>query len=328
VVIILKVERRIRDICLPLSAGRLLYCNPFKSGKAFLYLHLTKTKQMKILIGSLLLMFSIHGFSQSPAKFYFDKNMRPAPKKEAVIYGTGTMDSGLYQLTCYYQKKKHPLACVAYFKDSTQQLREGQYRFYFENGTIGTEGNYRNGKKEGLWIDYHENGTVADSAEYKNGWVVFRTGFYEVPGKKQRLVTIDDVANNKFQITLYATDGEILSQEKIPQDYTGIYFNDDTLCTFPGGPRAWQGYITKAIINHLDDLDERDYGTLLLRFVVDTAGNITDVKPITMQNSTLAKIGYDAMVNGPKWIPGQHDGKNVKMIMIQPVTIQNPDKHS
>lgn len=281
---------------------------------------------MKILIASFLIMFFLQGFSQSSAIFYFDKDMHPAPKKEAVIYGTGAMDSGLYQLTCYYHKKKNPLACVAYFTDSTQQVREGKYRFYFENGTVGTEGNYRDGRKEGLWVDYHENGNVGDSVEYKNDWAVMRTGFYEIPGKNQRLVTIDDVANNEFDITLYTTDGEIISQEKIPQDYTGIYINDDTLCSFPGGAHAWSGYITKAILSHIDELDDRDYGTLLLRFVVDTAGDITDVRPLTMQHSTLAKIGLNAMNGGPKWIPGQHDGKKVKMIRIQPVTIANPDK--
>lgn len=292
--------------------------------KAFLYLHITKTKQMKFLIGSLLLMLSLHSFSQSSAKFYFDEDLHPAPKKKAVIYGTGEMDSGLYKLTCYYQKKKNPLACVVYFSNSTQRVREGRFRFYYEDGTTGTEGNYRNGKKEGLWIDYNKKGEINDSVEYKDGMAVIRTGFYEMENNHQRLVTVDDVANNLLHITLYNLQGEVISEERIPQDYSGIYINDDTVCTFSGGAVAWQRYISKAIMSHISDLNDADYGTVLMRFVVDTSGNIVDVRPLTMKYSTLAKIAFNAIDGGPKWIPGEHDGKKVKMIRIQPVTIANP----
>jgi len=292
--------------------------------KAFLYLHITKTKQMKILIGSLLLILSLNGLSQSSAKFYYDEDMHPVSKAKAVIYGKEEMDSGLYKLTCYYKKKKNPLACVVYFSDSTQRLREGRYRFYYEDGIMGTEGSYHNGKKEGLWIDYGKKGQINDSVEYKEGMAVQRTGFYDLENNHQRLVTVDDVANNSLHIIIYDLHGELMSEEKIPQDYSGIYINDDTTCTFTGGAVAWQHYITRAIMSHINDLNDADYGTVLLRFVVDTSGNITDLMPLTMKNSDLAKIAFNAIDSGPKWIPGQHDGKKVKMILIQPVTIANP----
>ena len=63
---------------------------------------------MKTVFTSLLLVFSFNSFSQSSAKFYFDEAMHPVSKKKAVIYGTGKMDSGFYQLTCYYLKRKNP----------------------------------------------------------------------------------------------------------------------------------------------------------------------------------------------------------------------------
>ncbi len=233
---------------------------------------------MKIIIASLLIMLSLNGFSQSSAKFYFDKDMHPAPKKKAVIYGTGQMDSGLYKLTCYYLKRKNPLACVAHFNDSTQRVHEGWFQYYYDNGITGTEGNYRNGKKDGLWIHNDNNGKINDSVEYKDGMAVARTGFYDLPANHQKLVTVDDVANNEFYTTLYNAHGEIISKEEIPQDYKGVYFDIDTLCSFQGGPAEWTRYISKAIIKHVDDLSGADYGTVLLRFVVDTAGNITDVK--------------------------------------------------
>jgi hypothetical protein len=279
---------------------------------------------MKFLIASLLLVFSLNAFSQSGTKFYFDETMHPAPKKDAVIFGTGEMDSGLYKLTCYYLKRKKPLACIAHFTDSTQAVHEGWFQYYYNNGVTGTKGRYHNGEKEGLWIDYNQKGVISDSVEYKNGMALMRTAFYDLPANHQKLVTVDDVVNNKFYTTLSDTKGNVLSNEVIPEDYTGVYMNNDTLCSFPGGPEAWQRYISKALISHIDDFTDADYGTVLLRFMVDTDGTISDVRPLTMKTSRLAMIGFNAVDGGPKWIPAQHDGKKVKTFVIQPLTLENP----
>ena len=146
---------------------------------------------MKTVFTSLLLVVSFNSFSQSSAKFYFDEAMHPVSKKKAVIYGTGKMDSGFYQLTCYYLKRKNPLACIAHFTDSTQTIHEGWFQYYFENGLTGTKGNYHHGKKEGLWIDYDEKGAIRDSVEYHEGMALMRTGFYDLPVNHQKLITVD-----------------------------------------------------------------------------------------------------------------------------------------
>lgn len=278
---------------------------------------------MKIIFTALLLIFSFNSFSQSSAKSYFDEAMHPVTEKKAVIYGTGEMDSGFYKLTCYYLKRKNALACIAHFTDSTQTMHEGWFEYYDDNGTTGTKGNYHNGKKEGLWIDYNDKGAIRDSVEYHEGMALMCTGFYDLPLSHQKLITVDDVVNNMFYTTLYHANGNVLSKEAIPEDYTNVYMNDDTLCSFPGGPEVWQRYITKTLISHIDDFTDADYGTVLLRFMVDTDGNVTDVRPLTMKTSSLAMVGVNAIVKGPKWIPAEHDGKKVKTLRIQPLTLQN-----
>lgn len=278
---------------------------------------------MKIIIASLLLMLSLNGFSQSTEKFYFDQDMHAATKKKALIYGTGEMDSGLYKLTCYYLKRKNPIACLAHFTDSTQSVHEGSYQFFFENGKTGTIGNYRKGEKEGLWIDYNEKGTINDSVAYRNGSALKRTGFYDLSAKNQKMITVDDVVNNEFYITLYNIHGDVISKEKVPQDYANVDFNNDTISSFPGGAAEWTRYMSKAIISHIDDFSNADYGTVLLRFIVDSDGSITDVRPLNMKTSRLAMIAFNAVDSGPKWIPAVHDGKKVKSIKIQPVTLSN-----
>jgi hypothetical protein len=280
---------------------------------------------MKIILTSLLLIVFSTSFSQQATQFYFDAKMQPVAKKEAVISGTGETDSGLYKLTCYYMKRKHPLACIARFTDSTQQVHEGGYQYYFENGVISTEGNYKNGEKDGLWKYYNQEGKIGDSMEFENGRATIVKGFHYFPGN-QMLETIDDVTNNELYITMYDSHGNVVSSENTPEDYTGLYFNTDKECSFPGGLREWSRFISQTIVKHIDELTDADYGTVLLRFVIDSSGNISDVRPLNMKYSRLAMIAFNALDAGPKWIPAERDGKKVKTVRIQPVTLQNPDR--
>lgn len=278
---------------------------------------------MKIIIAPLLLILSLNGFSQSTTKFYFDEGMHPASQKKAVIYGTGEMDSGLYKLTCYYVKRKNPLACVTHFRDSTQSVHEGRYQYFYDDGRTANEGYYHNGEKEGLWIINNKEGFLTDSAQYINGRAIMFTGIYSLQANHQKIVTVDDVLNNKFYTTLYDARGNVLSNEEVPQDYAGVYLYCDTACSYPDGPAAWQHYISKAIIGHIGDFSDADYGTALIRFAVDSDGKITDVMPLTMKTSGLAMIAFNAIDGGPKWVPAVHNGKKVKTIRIQPVTLSN-----
>jgi antitoxin component YwqK of YwqJK toxin-antitoxin module len=142
---------------------------------------------MKIILTSLLLILFTSGFSQSSEKFYFDAAMHTASKKEAVIFGTGETDSGLYKLTCYYMKRKHPLACVERFTDSSQQVHAGAFQTYYENGVTSAEGNYRDGEKEGLWKYYYKDGKTSDSIAFKNGRTVIAKRYFYHFQKDQTL---------------------------------------------------------------------------------------------------------------------------------------------
>lgn len=71
-------------------------------------------------------------------------------------------------------------------------------------------------------------------------------------------------------------------------------------------------------------LDEKDYGTCIVRFIVDTSGMVYDVRATTMQGTTLAKVAVDAIRKGPRWEPAMQNGHKVNAFRIQPVTLQQP----
>ena len=105
-----------------------------------------------------------------------------------------------------------------------------------------------------------------------------------------------------------------------------VYDNVEIEATFPGGPSAWSEYISNKLGKRLSDFGDKDYGTCIIRFIVDQNGKISNVEAVTMKDSKLAKYTMKAIEKGPDWIPAQKDGKTVKAYRLQPVTLNPPDK--
>lgn len=48
-------------------------------------------------------------------------------------------------------------------------IKTGEWKTYYEKGSLWTIGNYSNGKEEGLWKSYHQNGELFSIGNYSNG---------------------------------------------------------------------------------------------------------------------------------------------------------------
>ena len=105
-----------------------------------------------------------------------------------------------------------------------------------------------------------------------------------------------------------------------------LFAQVETEASFPGGPAAWNKYITQQIQMHADEFKNRDMGTCIIRFMVDKNGHVIDVEATNMKKTKLAKVAIEAIENGPKWIPAQQDGKYVNAYRLQPVTLGNSKK--
>lgn len=97
---------------------------------------------------------------------------------------------------------------------------------------------------------------------------------------------------------------------------------------FRGGPAAWQKYLVKVLKENIAKFTAKDYGTCVLKFIVRKDGSVSNVTATTMQGTELARVGIDAIKNGPKWIPAQQNGKYVNAYRLQPITLINPKKDS
>ncbi len=105
-----------------------------------------------------------------------------------------------------------------------------------------------------------------------------------------------------------------------------VFTKVETEASFPGGQPAWIKYISRQIQASIDTFTNADYGTCVVRFIVNTDGSVSDVQATTMQGTMLARVSVDAIRKGPKWIPASQKGHTVASYRLQPVTLTNPDK--
>ena len=110
-----------------------------------------------------------------------------------------------------------------------------------------------------------------EKEEYKwkpQGFIIIRYGegnheyflfYYENLQVQSKI--LNDFANTKFRRTVYAMSGKVLIEDTTAEDDDKVFTKVEIEASFPGGPNAWQRYVTKQIMEHADGFNDNDYGT-------------------------------------------------------------------
>lgn len=88
---------------------------------------------------------------------------------------------------------------------------------------------------------------------------------------------------------------------------------------FPGGQIAMLKYIMENIKYPEQAMKEGIQGRVTVRFIVEKDGSISDVKPILSVHPLLNKEAVRVVESMPKWTPGKHNGKPVRVRFNLPV---------
>ena len=102
---------------------------------------------------------------------------------------------------------------------------------------------------------------------------------------------------------------------------------------FPGGTQSWFKYVQREIERNIDELqDDGKSGTVVVLFIVDKEGAVSDVRAMPCgeagvakclgAGTKLAEVAVNAIRKGPKWKPAVQNGRNVKAYRRQPVTFK------
>ena len=150
----------------------------------------------------------------------------------------------------------------------------------------------------------------------------------EMDSKRIALEKVDGKADyGMIPPTLGETGTEVfLKPEDKKDDADEVKMVVQIEASFPGGIQKWSQYIQRTILNEIDEFGDSDYGTCVVKFIVDKTGKVSDVEATTMKGSKLAQVAVNAIRKGPNWIPAEHNGRKVNAYRLQPVTLRIADR--
>jgi TonB family protein len=128
-----------------------------------------------------------------------------------------------------------------------------------------------------------------------------------------------------FTIIFLLTSSGLDAQNNNATDSSGnepIFEKVDIEATFPGGDKAWRKFLEQNLDANVPVENGAPVGiyTVVVQFIVDKQGNITDVKALTSLGYGLEKEVIQLIKKGPPWQPASQNGKMVKAYRKQPVT--------
>ncbi|MES2629898.1 MAG: energy transducer TonB, partial [Bacteroidota bacterium] len=136
----------------------------------------------------------------------------------------------------------------------------------------------------------------------------------------------DDTKNTK--IGTETTEGEETGLTPIEPGPSAIDPDEGKVFTFveqnaeyPGGEAAMMAYLGKNIRYPEMEKEAGIQGTVILTFVVEKDGNITDVKEVrgVKGGTNLTKEAIRVVKTMPQWRPGKMNGKSVRVQFNLPV---------
>lgn len=126
---------------------------------------------------------------------------------------------------------------------------------------------------------------------------------------------------NKYYLILVAfiCNSYLQAQNIAPPDSTPIdYETVEQRPIFPGGNNEFMKFISK---NFVVPEEEGISGTIMLSFIIETDGKVSNVKIVKDIGSGAGESARKAISKSPNWQPGVEGGKIVRVIRMIPIKI-------
>ena len=104
----------------------------------------------------------------------------------------------------------------------------------------------------------------------------------------------------------------------------GLYIDYHENAQFPGGDQACFQWLSDNIKYPKDCLKEKVEGRVIVNFVVEKDGSITDVKAMKSPHSSLSKEAERVVKAMPKWKPARFNGEVIRSRFTLPMIFRLP----
>jgi periplasmic protein TonB len=115
--------------------------------------------------------------------------------------------------------------------------------------------------------------------------------------------------------------GVVEAPKKDETDYDKTFTKVEIESDYPGGQGAWIRYLSKNLAYPQDAQDNEIQGTVIVQFIVDKEGNVSDVEAISGPNE-LKTEAMRVIKKSGKWTPAVQNGRQVKSYKKQPITFK------
>ena len=115
---------------------------------------------------------------------------------------------------------------------------------------------------------------------------------------------------------------EVIADEKPKEEETKVFDVVEQMPQFPGGNAALFEYLSKHIKYPVIAEENGIEGRVIVTFVVERDGSITDVKVVKSVDPSLDKEAQRVVKSMPRWIPGKQNGSAVRVKYTVPVTFR------
>ena len=137
------------------------------------------------------------------------------------------------------------------------------------------------------------------------------TSITRIPLKASELGTLD--------VTPSDSDDKMNKQEGGSKKSNQIYTKVEVEPDYPSGPTGWVKYLTQHLKYPDAAVKKKIEGTVLMQFIVNTDGKISDVKVISGPEELRAS-SIKVIKERGNWISASEKGKKVKCYKKQPIT--------
>lgn len=103
---------------------------------------------------------------------------------------------------------------------------------------------------------------------------------------------------------------------------TKVYDDVDEMPSFPGGNYGLMTFLAQNMVYPVTAQENGVQGRVIISFVVETDGSITDVKVARSVDPSLDREAMRVVKAMPKWTPGKKDGKPVRVKYTTPVVFR------
>ncbi|WP_207512027.1 energy transducer TonB [Longitalea luteola] len=112
--------------------------------------------------------------------------------------------------------------------------------------------------------------------------------------------------------------GVVVAPQKEEEDWGKTFTKVEIESEYPGGPAAWQRFLNRNLRFPQEAIDNEVQGTVLVQFVVDVEGNVSNVVAISGPEE-LRPEGVRVIKKSGKWTPAIQNGRQVKSYKTQSI---------